>query len=112
MTGDRRTTGLTFEEALDARLAQAHWSRREFLGRVAHLGAAAALTQLLVACGQSGSSPTPAPATAGPTPGPTTVRFLVISIWLARTMSPASPGAKSTVPPAQSIWMTYSLKTS
>ncbi len=64
---------MTFEEALDARLAQAHWSRREFLGRVAQLGAAAALTQLLIACGQSGASPSPAPATAGPaTPGPTT----------------------------------------
>ena len=55
------------------RLAQAQWSRREFLGRVAALGAAAALTQLLVACGQAGASPSPAPATAAPpaTPGPT-----------------------------------------
>jgi spermidine/putrescine transport system substrate-binding protein len=67
MTGSRRPTGLSFDEALTQKLDQAHWSRREFLGRVAAFGAATALTQLLIACGQAGSSPTPAPATAAPT---------------------------------------------
>ena len=73
MTGDRTSAPRSFDEAMAQRLAQAHWSRREFLGRVAALGAAAALTQLLVACGQAGASPTPVPATAAPpaTPGPT-----------------------------------------
>jgi spermidine/putrescine-binding protein len=67
MTGSRTPTGLSFDEALTQKLHQAQWSRREFLGRVAAFGAATALTQLLIACGQAGSSPTPAPATAAPT---------------------------------------------
>lgn len=47
--------GMTFDEALETRLQQAGWSRREFLRRVAAVGAFAALTQLLVACRQPGS---------------------------------------------------------
>lgn len=62
---------MTFNEALDRQLAQADWSRREFIARVAAFGAAAALTQLLVACGQAGATATPAPATAAPTSAPT-----------------------------------------
>src|SRR5690348_17681346 len=62
---------MTFNEALDRQLAQANWSRREFIARVAAFGAAAALTQLLVACGQAGATATPAPATAAPTSAPT-----------------------------------------
>ena len=31
MTGDRRATGLTFDEAPTQKLAQARWTRREFL---------------------------------------------------------------------------------
>jgi spermidine/putrescine transport system substrate-binding protein len=72
MTGAGRPTGLTFEEALTGKLAQARWTRREFLARVAAVGATAALTQLLVACGQAGGSPSAPPATAGPTTAPTT----------------------------------------
>lgn len=71
MTGAGRPTGLTFDEALTRSLAQARWTRREFLARVGAVGATAALTQLLVACGQAGGSPS-APATAGPTTAPTT----------------------------------------
>jgi spermidine/putrescine transport system substrate-binding protein len=62
---------MTFDEALSKQLEQAHWSRREFMARVAAFGAATALTQLLVACGQAGSSPSAAPATPGPTPAGT-----------------------------------------
>ena len=62
---------MTFNEALDRQLAQANWSRREFIARVAAFGAAAALTQLLVACGQAGATATPPPATAAPTTAPT-----------------------------------------
>src|SRR5262245_26311440 len=66
---ERNLPGMSFNEALDQKLAQANWSRREFLGRVAAFGAATALTQLLIACGQAGASPTAAPPEA--TPGPT-----------------------------------------
>lgn len=72
MTGSDRPNGLSFDEALTRKLAQAHWTRREFLGRVAAVGATAALTQLLIACGQAASSPSPAPATVNPTPAATT----------------------------------------
>ena len=71
MTADRPGTGMTFDEALSRRLAQAHWTRREFMARVAAVGATVALTQLLAACGQAGASAT-APATANPTPAATT----------------------------------------
>lgn len=97
MTGSRRPTWLTFDEALTLKLDQAHWSRREFLGRAAAFGAATALTQLLVACGQAASSPTPAPAsptpgttaaavatsapTAAPTPVPTPEKELFVYNW-------------------------------
>src|SRR5262245_37598386 len=81
---ERNVPGMSFNEALEAKLVQAHWSRREFLGRVAAFGAAAALTQLLIACGQgattstapSAAPPTPAGSTtaaATPTPAPTPV---------------------------------------
>jgi spermidine/putrescine transport system substrate-binding protein len=59
--------GLTFNQELDLRLRTAGWSRREFLSRVAAFGAATALTQLLIACGQPGGSPSAVPATPGPT---------------------------------------------
>jgi spermidine/putrescine-binding protein len=59
---EQNRPGMTFNEALEDHLARAHWTRREFLGRVAAFGAATALTQLLLACGQAGASPTAAPA--------------------------------------------------
>ena len=62
--------GMTFNEALEVRLEQAGWSRREFLRRVGAVGAAAALTQLLIACRQPGSE-TAAPSTAATTPAAT-----------------------------------------
>lgn len=70
MNGHSKPTGVTFDEALSRSLVQAHWTRRDFLARVAAFGAAAALTQLLVACGQAGASPSTAP-TASPTAAPT-----------------------------------------
>ena len=69
---ERNLPGLSFNEALEQKLAQANWSRREFLGRVAAFGAAAALTQLLVACGQAGASPTAAAPSTAATPAGTT----------------------------------------
>jgi spermidine/putrescine-binding protein len=68
---ERNLPGISFDEALTERLAQARWSRREFLARVAAFGAATALTQLLIACGQAGGSPSAAPPTV-PTPEGTT----------------------------------------
>jgi len=68
MTGRTNPTGLSFDEALAQQLTKANWSRREFLARVAAFGAATALTQLLVACGQPAATPSLAPATPGPTP--------------------------------------------
>lgn len=95
MTG-RNSSGLTFDQALDARLREAHWTRREFVSRVAAVGLTAALTQLLIACGGSGPTPVPATptpaatpkpsaaatATAAPTPQPTPETSLVIYNWL------------------------------
>ncbi|MGH9889562.1 MAG: ABC transporter substrate-binding protein, partial [bacterium] len=96
MTEAGRPTGLTFDEALTRKLAQARWTRREFLARVAAFGAATALTQLLVACGQAGTSPSPAPTatpaattaavasaapTAEPTPVPTPETELFVYNW-------------------------------
>ena len=69
---ERNLPGVTFDEALRQRLIQAKWSRREFLARVAAFGAATALTQLLIACGQAGASPTAAPPTTAATPEGTT----------------------------------------
>jgi spermidine/putrescine transport system substrate-binding protein len=69
---ERNLPGISFNEALNQKLAQANWSRREFLGRVAAFGAAAALTQLLIACGQGGASPSASPPSAGPTPAGST----------------------------------------
>jgi spermidine/putrescine transport system substrate-binding protein len=66
----RRPRGMSFDEVLTKQLREAGWSRREFMSRVAAFGAAAALTQLLVACGGAQSSATVPPATA--TPGPPT----------------------------------------
>jgi spermidine/putrescine-binding protein len=57
--------GVTFDEALNLRLREAGWTRREFLARVSAFGATVALTQLIVACGPAASLP---PPTAGPTP--------------------------------------------
>ncbi|HXG25273.1 MAG TPA: spermidine/putrescine ABC transporter substrate-binding protein [Candidatus Binatia bacterium] len=71
MTG-KRSTGLTFDEALTRHLRKAGWSRREFLARVAAFGAATALTQLLIACNAPAATPSPAPATPAPTPAGTT----------------------------------------
>ncbi|HET7181880.1 MAG TPA: spermidine/putrescine ABC transporter substrate-binding protein [Candidatus Limnocylindrales bacterium] len=79
---------MTFDQALNEQLARAHWTRREFLARVAAFGAAAALTQLLVACGQSGSSPSSVPATTAPTPGGTTAAVATPEITAAPTPVP------------------------
>ena len=90
---ERNVSGISFNEALEQKLTQAHWSRREFLARVAAFGATAALTQLLVACGQGGASPTaaqPTPTatttaeaapTAAPTPVPTPESELFVYNW-------------------------------
>jgi spermidine/putrescine transport system substrate-binding protein len=62
--------GMTFNEALEERLTQAGWSRREFLRRVAAVGAFAALSQLLIACNarQPGTA-TDTPSSAASPPG-------------------------------------------
>ena len=91
--------GMTFNEALEARLLQAGWSRREFLRRVAAFGAFTALSQLLIACRQPGtqtaapsSVATPAATQAGqastaptasaaPTPVPTPESELFVYNW-------------------------------
>jgi len=65
---ERHLPGIGFNEALEQKLAKANWSRREFLARVAAFGAATALTQLLIACGQGGGSPSAGAPTSGPTP--------------------------------------------
>jgi len=91
---ERNLPGISFDEALNQKLARARWSRREFLARVAAFGAATALTQLLIACGQSGASPslapTPSPAatttaaataTPAPTPVPTPEKELFVYNW-------------------------------
>jgi spermidine/putrescine-binding protein len=72
MTRSTEPRGLSFDEALTRQLQQARWSRREFLARVAAFGATVALSQLLIACGQAGASPTAAPPTPQPTPAGTT----------------------------------------
>jgi spermidine/putrescine transport system substrate-binding protein len=59
--------GMTFNDALEERLQQAGWSRREFLRRVAAVGAATALTQLLIACRQPGTATSGPPSSATPT---------------------------------------------
>ncbi len=96
MTGARRTTETPFDAALAQRLAQAKWTRREFMARVAAFGLAGALTQLLIACGQPAASPlatsgtpTPAPTTGGvaspttaPTPVPSPEPELNVYNWL------------------------------
>ena len=96
MTGQGRTPDSPFDAALAKRLAEAHWTRREFMARVGAFGLAAALTQLLVACGRAGGSPslapaTPAPAgttgavatpTAAPTPVPEPEAELNVYNWL------------------------------
>ena len=94
MMTERNLPGVSFDEALRQKLAQAQWSRREFLARVAAFGATAALTQLLVACGQAGASPSLAPtatpaatttavatATPAPTPVPTPEKELFVYNW-------------------------------
>ena len=63
---------LSFDEALAQHLAANHWTRREFLRRMAVFGAAATLAPVLAACGVGSASPTPVPATPTPTTGPTT----------------------------------------
>jgi spermidine/putrescine transport system substrate-binding protein len=94
---ERNLQGVSFDEALRRKLVQANWSRREFLARVAAFGAATALTQLLIACGQAGGSPgaaapttaaTPegtttaaATPTAAPTPVPTPEKELFVYNW-------------------------------
>jgi spermidine/putrescine transport system substrate-binding protein len=92
---ERNLPGMSFNEALEEKLAQANWSRREFLGRVAAFGAATALTQLLIACGQGAASPSAAPPTTGPTPGGTT------------TAEPTTPPAPTPVPPPEKELFVY-----
>ena len=77
MTRGPEPTGLTFNDALVLKLEEAGWTRRDFLSRVAAVGAATALTQLLIACGarqpgqatQQVAAETALP-TAGSTPAP------------------------------------------
>ena len=99
MTGRRRTRGTTettFDAALGQRLAEARWTRREFMARVAAVGLTAALTQLLVACGRAGSSATPAAATpVSATAGPTS----------AATVGPTA--APTPVPPPEAELNVY-----
>lgn len=66
MSGTGKPIGVPFGEELTRKLAQARWTRRDFLARVAAFGAATALTQLLVACGQGNASP----SAAAPVPEP------------------------------------------
>jgi spermidine/putrescine transport system substrate-binding protein len=98
MTAGRNSKGLTFDAALDQRLREAHWTRRDFIARVAAVGLTAALTQLLIACGGTAptaapATPTPAPAgtsnptlaptaTPAPTPVPTPEPELIVYNWL------------------------------
>jgi spermidine/putrescine transport system substrate-binding protein len=94
MTGRRNSQGLSFDAALDQRLTEANWTRRDFIARVGAFGLTAALTQLLVACGGAAKTPTPATptpaatplataaATAAPTPIPTPESELVVYNWL------------------------------
>jgi spermidine/putrescine transport system substrate-binding protein len=88
MTGQQPRAGVTFDEALTRQLRQANWSRRDFLARVAAFGAMAALTQLLVACGQAGSSPSVAPATTTPTTAPSATAAAVATPTAAPTPVP------------------------
>jgi spermidine/putrescine transport system substrate-binding protein len=88
MTGNRQPGGLSFDEALAQQLRQAGWTRREFLGRVAAFGAATALTQLLVACGQAGGSPSAPAATTGATPGATAAAVATPEVTAAPTAVP------------------------
>jgi spermidine/putrescine transport system substrate-binding protein len=70
MSDNARQAGSSFGDELDARLQQARWTRREFLARVAAVGATAALTQLLIACGGGGASPSAAAPTTAAIPTP------------------------------------------
>ncbi len=88
MTGNRQPSGQTFDEVLTRQLREAGWSRREFLARGAAFGAATALTQLLVACGQAGGSPSAGPATGGPTPAGTQAAIATPEITAAPTAVP------------------------
>jgi len=95
MTESQRPAGVTFDAELDRRLEQARWTRREFLARVSALGAAAALTQLIAACGGSVASPTAAPATPASTPAP------------AGTTGPVATAAPTPVPTPESELFIY-----
>jgi spermidine/putrescine-binding protein len=97
MTG-KGTPGVTFDEALTQKLSQAGWTRRDFLARVAAVGAYAALTQLLIACGGGTASPSSAPpATGGPTPAGTTTG----------EATPGSTAAPTPVPQPESELFVY-----
>jgi spermidine/putrescine transport system substrate-binding protein len=93
--------GMSFNEALEERLTEAGWSRREFLRRVAAVGAFTALSQLLIACNArqpgtatgvpsaaatpAGSQPagasTPPAASSAPTPVPEPEGELRVYNW-------------------------------
>ena len=83
MTGHRRSNGVPFDAALAQRLKEAHWTRREFMARVAAFGLTAALTQLLVACGRAGSGRR---ASSSPTRSVTLLAFIrsTIRVWSIR----------------------------
>ena len=87
MTRDNRQTGMTFDEALTTKLRLAGWTRRDFLARVAAFGAATALTQLLIACGQGTGSSAPEP-TERPTPGTSAAAQATPAITAAPTSPP------------------------
>ncbi len=97
MTRDNRPTGMTFDEALNTKLREAGWTRRDFLSRVAAFGAATALTQLLIACGQGTASPSAAAPTAGPTPAGSTTAGA----------TPAATTAPTPVPQPESELFVY-----
>ena len=89
--------GMTFNEALEHQLAQAGWSRREFLSRVAAVGAYAALTQLLIACRQPGTqSAAPSNAAASPAGSPA-----------GQASTPPASTAPTPVPPPESELNVY-----
>ena len=100
MTGNRHPREVSFNDELNARLAQARWTRRDFLARVAALGAATALTQLLIACGQGGASPSaPAATTPAATPAGTTTG--------AATEPPATAAPPTAVPEPEDELFVY-----
>ena len=89
--------GMTFNDALEVRLGQAGWTRREFVRRVGAVGAFAALTQLLIACRQPGAES--AAPSIGATPAGTQAG--------QASTPPAASAAPTAVPPPESELFVY-----